>query len=138
MLQSIINVGIRSDLLDIEVNPFTLVDFHAAQQEEDEKRAFELKSELPKLLAGQFGGVFRLLVGSSLRIGELANDIHAAAPTQLRNITGKLSNHTARRLRRRFLKQSTWMPDYIAQIKTWNTKTQSIEMDKVPMQLRLI
>ena len=69
------------------------------------------------------------------RIAEIANDINRVAPTELRALTGPLNTNTARKLRRKFLKKSTWMPDYIADVRTWNTKTQKVVREKVPMQL---
>ena len=70
------------------------------------------------------------------RVGEIVNDVNRVAPTELRDLTGPLGNNTAKKLRRRFLKKSTWMPDYIAEIRTWDPKTQKVvHGEKVPMQL---
>ena len=69
------------------------------------------------------------------RVGELANDINRVAPTEVRDITGPLGGNTARKLRRNFLKKSTWMPDYIPEIRTWSPKAQKVRKEKVPMQL---
>ena len=41
------------------------------------------------------------------RIGEMINDIHAVAPTELRNLTAPVGKNTAKKLRRGFLKRST-------------------------------
>ena len=69
------------------------------------------------------------------RIGEVVNDIHGVAPTELRDLVAPISQHTAKKLRRKFLKRSAWMPDYVAELRTWDPKAQKIVKDKVPMQL---
>ena len=69
------------------------------------------------------------------RLGEIINDINRVAPTELRDLSGPAGKNTARRLRGKFLKKSTWMPDYVASIRTWDPKTQKIEVEQVPMQL---
>ena len=73
LLQSLIQTGIQCDVLDISVNPFTLVSFSGATREEDRRRAFDLRTELPILKTSKYWPVFRLLIGSSLRIGELSS-----------------------------------------------------------------
>jgi len=69
------------------------------------------------------------------RIGEVVNDIHGVAPTELRDLQGPVGGNTARKLRSSFLKRSAWMPDYIAELRTWNPKAQKVVKEKVPMQL---
>jgi len=69
------------------------------------------------------------------RIGELANDFNRVTPEALRDLTGPVGGHAALRLRRRFLKKSTWMPDYVPTIRTWNPQAGKIVEEKVPMQL---
>ncbi len=71
----------------------------------------------------------------STRIAELANDVNRVQPTALRNLAGSVGKHSALRLKRKFLKQSHWMPDYIATIRTFNPKNNKVESEKVPMQL---
>ena len=69
------------------------------------------------------------------RIAELANDINRVAPTECSNLRGPTGSNAARRLRRQFLKKSQWMPDYLADVRTWNPKTQKIVSSRLPMQL---
>ena len=69
------------------------------------------------------------------RVGEIVNDVNRVAPAELRDLVGPLGQNTAKKLRRKFLKKSTWMPDYIATIRTWNNKTQKVVEEKVPIQL---
>ena len=69
------------------------------------------------------------------RVGEVVNDIHRVAPRELRDLAGPLGTHTARRLRGKFLKRSTWMPDYVASLRCWDPKSHTIVHDQVPMQL---
>ena len=69
------------------------------------------------------------------RIGEVVNDVHRVAPQELNDLNGPLGKNCAKRLRRKFLKKSTWMPDYLADIRTWDPKAQKIVYDKIPMQL---
>jgi integrase len=71
MLQAIVSSAIKSELTTLTVNPFTLIDFSGVSNIEDSRRAFDLTTELPQLLSTQYGEVFRLLVGTGLRIGEL-------------------------------------------------------------------
>jgi integrase len=71
LLQSLIQTGIEADALSLEVNPFTLVSFSGASREEDRRRAFDLRTELPILKTSPYWPIFRLLMGSSMRIGEL-------------------------------------------------------------------
>ena len=72
---------------------------------------------------------------SGTRVAELANDVNRLTPHVLRNLTGPEGHNTARRLRGRFMQKSTWMPDYVATIRTWNPKTHKVVPEKVPMQL---
>ena len=69
------------------------------------------------------------------RLGEVVNDIHGVAPTELRDLVAPISQNTAKKLRKKFLKRSSWMPDYVAELRTWDPKAQKIVKDKVPMQL---
>lgn len=74
---------------------------------------------------------------SASRIGEIATDVHSVAPTELRDLAGnsKDKSNVAKKLRRRFTKKSTWMPDYMATIRTWDNKQQKVVDELVPMQL---
>ena len=72
---------------------------------------------------------------SASRVGEIVNDVHRVAPTELRDLHGPLGRNTAKRLRRKFLKKSTWMPDYVAEIHTFDPKSQKVVLEKVPTQL---
>jgi len=72
---------------------------------------------------------------SGNRIGEVVNDIHRVAPSELRDLTGPAGPNTARKLRRRFMKRSAWMPDYVSELRTWNPRTKRVVREKVPMQL---
>ena len=58
------------------------------------------------------------------RIAELANDINRVAPAELSNLTGSTGKNAGTRSRRQFLKKGQWMPDYLADVRTWNPKTQ--------------
>jgi hypothetical protein len=69
------------------------------------------------------------------RIAEVVNDIHGVAPTELRNLVAPVDGNSARKLRRRFMKKSAWMPDYVAELRTWNPRTKKLVKEKVPMQL---
>ena len=69
------------------------------------------------------------------RVGEVVNDIHGVAPTELRDLTAPVGKNSARKLRRSFMKRSAWMPDYVAEIRTWSPKTQKVVKEQVPMQL---
>jgi integrase len=71
LLQSLIQTGIECDAIDVTVNPFTLVSFSGATREEDRRRAFDLRTELPILKTSKYWPIFRLLIGSSMRIGEV-------------------------------------------------------------------
>ncbi len=51
------------------------------------------------------------------RVGEVVNDIHRVAPRELRDLVGPLGRNCARRIRGKFLKRSTWMPDYVASLR---------------------
>ena len=69
------------------------------------------------------------------RVGEIVNDIHRVAPNELNDLRGPLGKNTDRRLKRVFLKRSTWMPDYISEIRTLDTKSGKVKYEKVGMQL---
>ena len=99
------------------------------------KRSYEPEALPPSVrLRRNLGDLVSRNELASNRIGEIVNDIHRVAPTELRDLTGTAGKHTARRLRGKFMKKSTWMPDYIASVRCWNPKTQKIERDQVPMQ----
>ena len=100
------------------------------------KRAYDPESLAPTdRLRRNLGELLSRNELSGQRIGEIANDVNRMAPTELRDLTGPASKNTARRLRGRFLKKSTWMPDYIANLRTWDPKKQKTQREKVPMQL---
>ena len=104
--------------------------------ESKNKRAYDPGSLAPsQRLKRNLGDLFSRNELPATRIGELANDINRAAPTQLRSLTGPVGKHSSKKMRRQFMKRSTWMPDYIAEIRTWNPKTQRIVREKVSMQL---
>ena len=65
------------------------------------------------------------------RIGEVVNDIHRVAPTELRDLSGPAGKNTTKRLMGKFMKKSAWMPDYIASVRTWDPKTQKIEFEQM-------
>jgi len=71
------------------------------------------------------------------RVAEICGNIHAVAPAQLRDVgrVSKKSKHAARTLRRKFMKCSSWMPDYEAPIRCWNPKLSKIVYERLPMQL---
>ena len=69
------------------------------------------------------------------RIAEVVNDVNRVAPNELRDLAGPLGRNATKRLRRKFMKKSTWMPDYMAEIHTWNPQAQNAAKEKVPMQL---
>ena len=69
------------------------------------------------------------------RVGEVVNDIHGVAPAELRDLVAPVSQNTARKLRRNFLKRSAWMPDYVAELRTWDPRTKKAVKEKVPIQL---
>jgi hypothetical protein len=71
----------------------------------------------------------------AIRIGEIVNDVHRVAPSELRNMAGPTGTNTAKKLRRQFMKKSTWMPDYIADVRVWDPKANKVDVEKVPMQL---
>jgi hypothetical protein len=73
------------------------------------------------------------------RIGEICADVNRVAPTQLVDVArgsrrSSLKN-IARLLKRRFGKNSAWMPDYIATLRVWDEKSQTIKEEQVPIQL---
>ena len=68
------------------------------------------------------------------RIAEVVNDIHGVAPTELRDLKGPVGSNSAKKLRRSFMKRSAWMPDYIAELRTWSPPKKTVK-EKVPMQL---
>ena len=70
------------------------------------------------------------------RIGELCADVNRVAPTQLADVGRPCTQkNIARLLKSKFGKQGAWMPDYIATLRVWDTKSQSIKEEKVPIQL---
>jgi len=100
------------------------------------KRPDDPESLAPSLrLRTNLGNLLSRNELSGTRVGELVNDFNRVAPYELGQYKGPLGNNTARRLRGRFLKKSTWMPDYVAPIRTWNPKTSKIVQERVPMQL---
>jgi integrase len=73
LLQTIVNSGIKYDLLDFEKNPFELVDFAAKTNEDDERKEFTLEQIKILINDAEYGGIFRLMIGTGLRIGEICN-----------------------------------------------------------------
>ena len=70
LLKALVTSGIRSDLLAMEVNPFTLVDFSAVSNKEDSRKEFN-KEQIKVLLSSQYGEQFRVLLGTGMRITEM-------------------------------------------------------------------
>lgn len=69
LVSAVINSGIKSDSLSV-ANPFGCVDFRAAQA--DENKRLDLSEELMRtVLKSKYGEIFRVLVGTGLRTGEL-------------------------------------------------------------------
>ena len=102
------------------------------------KRPYDA-GELPpsQRLRSNLGDLYARNELPASRIAELARDVHAVAPTELRDlaIPGRKDNVT-RKFRTRFLKKSTWMPDYLAPVRVWDNKKQKVVVEKnVPMQL---
>jgi integrase len=76
LLQSLIQTGIEEDALgETTINPFTLVSFSGATREEDRRRGFTMQ-EIETLKTSKYWPIFRLLIGSSMRIGELWSRRH--------------------------------------------------------------
>ena len=72
-----------------------------------------------------------LFAGNQLtgkRTQELINDIAAAGNDALGSLRGPVSNHTARNLRRSFLKRNQWPQIYWAQIRVKSLKTDAEEL----------
>ena len=71
LVSGLVTSAIKSDLLEIEVNPFGLVDFSAITSEEDSRKEFS-SSQIKILIAdATYGGAFRLMIATGMRIGEL-------------------------------------------------------------------
>lgn len=71
MLQTLIKIGILEDALKLESNPFQLVDFAVTAKAEDSYRAFT-QVEIRELFSiTDNPGLWYLLFGTGLRIGEL-------------------------------------------------------------------
>jgi integrase len=76
LLQSLIQTGIEEDALgETTINPFTLVSFSGATRDEDRRRGFTMQ-EIEILKTSKYWPIFRLLIGSSMRIGELWSRRH--------------------------------------------------------------
>ncbi len=70
------------------------------------------------------------------RIGEICADVNRVAPTQLADVANRgSSKNIARLLKGKLGKRGAWMPDYIATLRVWDAKSQSIVEEKVPVQL---
>jgi len=70
LLKAAITSAIKQDVVSFEINPFSTIDFSAQMDEEDKRRGFELKTELPLLLSSKYGNFYRLLCGTGMRINE--------------------------------------------------------------------
>ena len=104
------------------------------------QRAYDPASMAPsQRLRLNMGDLFSRNELPANRIGEVCTDINAVAPTELRDLSGPTDKNTAKniskKLRGKFMKKSSWMPDYHHNMRTWDPKTNKIVMDLVPMQL---
>ena len=75
---------------------------------------------------------------STDRVAELARDFHrvdAGSFCDLGRYAGKKSSNQARNVRRNFLKRTTWMPVYWAQIRCENRRTGEEELEWVAFNL---
>ena len=102
------------------------------------KRPYDAASLAPRQrLRANLGELLARNELSGNRIGSLANDINAAAPLVCNDLASKGArpDHHTRKLKKKFLKQSQWMPDYIFDCRVWDPKKQKVEKDKVHMQL---
>ena len=76
---------------------------------------------------------------SAKRVHELAADINRVAPDEFADLrrTPTVAEHgnAGRFMRKKFLKKSSWMPDYIADIRGWSPKKNKVVSEAVPMQL---
>ena len=70
LLQALIGTGIKSDLLPYEVNPFSLVDFSGVTPEGGGRKELS-KEQILQCLDAKDGELFRLMIGTGLRVGEL-------------------------------------------------------------------
>ena len=88
-----------------------------------------------KRLRANFGDLLSRNELPGIRVGSIVNDVHGVAKNELNDLKGPLTKNTDRRLKRAFLKKSAWMPDYIGEIRTLDTKTGIVKREKVAMQL---
>ena len=76
---------------------------------------------------------------SAKRVHELAADIHRVAPDEFADLNQRPNfaehGNAGRFMRGKFLKKSSWMPDYIADIRCWSPKKNKVVSEAVPMQL---
>ena len=79
---------------------------------------------------------------SASRLGEVINDVNRCAPHVVRDLSdagrqgGPMrKDNVAGKLRRKFLRKSTWMPDYIANIRVFDPKTKTVKRQNVGQQL---
>ena len=89
LIQALIGTGIRNDLLPYEVNPFSLVDFSGVTPEGGGRKELTKQQILKVITEPKDKELFRLMVGTGLRVGELISrnfeqDLQrcAAAPQQ--------------------------------------------------------
>ena len=77
---------------------------------------------------------------SAARAQTLFADAQAAGAPNMGDLakagkSGSLGKNLSRDLMRKLLKNSRWPPPYQAQIRTWNTKTEKVELQEVPILL---
>ena len=70
LIQALIGTGIRSDLLPYEVNPFSLVDFSGVTPDGGGRKELN-RDQMLQCLGAKDGELFRLMIGTGLRVGEL-------------------------------------------------------------------
>ena len=88
-------------------------------------------------LRQNLGSLFSRKELSANRPAEDANDPKRVAPTQRRDLTSAAGDGAcnAAKLGKKLRKRTSWMPDYVAGLKTWGPDRQRTVLEKVPMQL---
>jgi len=73
LLQTIVNSGLKNDLLEFPINPFQQVDFKAATDRNDERKEFTTEQVRLLINDEKFGEVYRFMIATGPRIGEVVN-----------------------------------------------------------------
>lgn len=68
-ISAIINTSIRSGDLAI-TNPFLTIDYRGVTQESEKRKDF-IMDQVKELINGEYGNIFRLMIGTGLRVGEV-------------------------------------------------------------------